>query len=90
MRVRVAVRGLRITVKKFKAEIKVKEEASNCWKVSLIEVDFVEEKAHQEDVGLGLGGVLVKGQGLGIRHLKFYKKRRVLVGFPLKKRGFGH
>ena len=40
-------------------------------------------------VRLSVGGVLVKGQGLGIHHLKFYKKRRVLVGFSLKRKGFG-
>ena len=32
---------------------------------------------------------LTRVLGLGIFHLKFYKKRRVLVGFPLKRRGFG-
>lgn len=37
-------------------------------------------------VDLVLEGSLSRVIGFGIHHLKFYKKRRVLLGFPLKRR----
>jgi len=49
----------------------------------------LEESSSKEKFDLGLERSWSKVMGLGIRHLKFYKKRRVLVGFPLRRRGFG-
>ena len=56
--------------------------------VVLTWVDFVKDKLMKERFYLVLEGSLTRVLGLGIRHLKFYKGR-ILVGFPLKRRGFG-
>ena len=55
----------------------------------MAEVDFVEEKLIKERLDLVVEESWSRVIGLGIHHLKFYKKRRVLVGFSLKRRGFG-
>jgi len=50
----------------------------------------VGRKAHRGGrIDLVLEGTLTRVLGLGIHQLKFYKKRRVLMGFPLNRRGFG-
>lgn len=52
--------------------------------------EVVGRKAYQgRRIDMVLEGSLSSILGLGIRYLKFYKKRRVLAAFPHKRRGFG-
>jgi len=74
--------------------VEVAEEIAKVRVAEVVGVEVAREvvgrKAHQGGrIDLVLEESLTRVLGLGIRHLKLYKKRRVLVGFPLKRRGFG-
>jgi len=50
---------------------------------------LLEGTSSKEKLDLVLEGSWSRVISLGIHYLKFYKKRRVLVDFPLKRTSFG-